>query len=200
MMKIGLTGGIGSGKTEVSKMFVALGIPVYNADAEARKLLNSSKEIREAIVVLLGKEAYEGEDANRGYIAGQVFGNDLLLRQLNEIVHPAVRNDFDSWARKGQNAPYVVQEAAVLFENGAYKDFEHMILVCAPREVRLRRIIERDGSTREAVEARMAHQWDDKLKLPLADFVIENLELDTTRITVSQIHRELIELAGSGQF
>lgn len=200
MIKVGLTGGIGSGKTEVGKMFVALGIPVYYADIEAKKLLYSSEKIREAIVALIGREAYKGDKPERGFIAGKVFGNEQLLGELNKIVHPAVRKAFENWVEKEKNAPYVVQEAAILFESGGYKDFDRMILVCAPEEVRIQRIIERDGSSREAAEARMAHQWNDKQKLPLADFVIENLDRNATREAVSQIHRNLIELASEEPF
>jgi dephospho-CoA kinase len=200
MMRVGLTGGIGSGKTLVSGMFVALGIPVYNADTEAKKLLYSSGKIREAIVALLGKEAYKNAEPDRGFIAEKVFGNEILLGELNKIVHPELRHNFENWVAKGHNAPYVVQEAAILFESGGYKEFDRMILVCAPKELRIGRIMERDGCSREAAEARMAHQWTDEEKLPLADFVIENLERDTTREAVTRIHHKLIELASLEQF
>ncbi len=195
MLFIGLTGGIGSGKTTVGRLFTELGVPVYNSDREAKLLMEESGTVREAIKALLGEQAYEENKPNRPLIASRVFGNHDLLEKLNGIIHPAVRADFDSWAGR-QRFPYVIQEAAILFENGSYTKFDKVILVCAPREVRIKRIEERDGSSRAEIEARMAHQWDDDRKRFLADFVIDNLDLEITRQEVLKIHGYLMQISG----
>jgi dephospho-CoA kinase len=195
MLIVGLTGGIGSGKTTVGKLFAELGVPVYNSDREARRLMEESGKVREAIKALLGEQAYRENSPDKAYIAGKVFGNTDLLDRLNAIVHPAVRADFKNWAGQQQN-PYLIQEAAILFENGSYHEFDKIVLVHAPREERIRRIGERDGSSREEIEARMAHQWEDDRKIALADYVIENLDLENTRFEVEKIHRHLMKISG----
>jgi len=195
MLIVGLTGGIGSGKTTVGKLFAELGVPVYNSDREARRLMEESGKVREAIKALLGEQAYRGNSPDRAYIAGKVFGNTDLLELLNAIVHPAVKADFKNWVGQQQN-PYLIQEAAILFENGSYHEFDKIVLVRAPREERIRRIGERDGSSREEIEVRMAHQWDDARKIALADYVIENLDLENTRFEVEKIHRHLMKISG----
>ncbi len=194
-MVVGLTGGIGSGKTTVANMFGELGVPVYNSDQEARRLMQSSGKIREAILALMGDEAYKDGEPDRQYIAGRVFGNSELLNRLNGIIHPEVKADFRQWALQ-QQTPYVMQEAAVLFENGSYKKFDKMVLVTAPEATRIERIIQRDDTSSEAVKARMGHQWDDSRKAALSDFVIENKSLDETRSQVRKIHRQLMETSG----
>jgi len=191
---VGLTGGMGSGKTTVAGMFSELGVPVYNSDREARRLMEQSAAIRERITGLLGEEAYHGSIPDREFIAGIVFGAPGLLKKLNAIIHPEVRKDFKSWAKR-QRAPYLIQEAAVLFENGSYQKFDRIIMVSAPREERIRRIRERDGLSRQAIEARMANQWEDSRKAPLADFIIQNLDLVHTREEVNRIHRELTQIS-----
>ena len=143
MKIVGLTGGIGSGKTTVAHMFASQGIPVYNSDERAKELMVSSKELVNGIKSLLGEDAYTEDELNRGYVARRVFTDKALLQSLNDLVHPAVRNDFDDWTSE-QNAPYVIQEAAILFENGAYEKFDSMILVTAPKMLRLKRIMQRD--------------------------------------------------------
>ena len=192
MKIVGLTGGIGSGKTTVAGMFRDLGVPVYNSDTRAKELMSTSPELREKIVGLLGEDAYVKGELNRALIAEQVFMNKELLSALNAIVHPAVREDFTSWA-SAQQASYVIQEAAILFENGAYTGFDSMILVTAPRKIRLERIMQRDSTSESDVLARMSHQWADEKKVPLAQFVIENIELENTRSAVGKIHKKLSE-------
>ena len=192
MKIVGLTGGIGSGKTTVAGMFRDLGVPVYNSDTRAKELMSTSPELREKIVGLLGEDAYVKGELNRAFIAEQVFMNKELLAALNAIVHPAVREDFTSWA-SSQQASYVIQEAAILFENGAYTGFDSMILVTAPRKIRLERIMQRDSTSESDVLARMSHQWADEKKVPLAQFVIENIELENTRSAVGKIHKKLSE-------
>lgn len=194
MKIIGLTGGIGSGKTTVAKLFTELGVPVYNSDLKAKKLMQDSKEIRTAIVALLGEESYRLKKLNKKYIADRVFGDKELLQKLNAIVHPAVRKDFISWV-KTKRTPYVIQEAAILFENNSYKIFDKVILVKAPKEIRLERILARDNISREEILDRMENQWEDSKKIPLADFIIENTDLEETKLQVEKIHRQLTKIA-----
>ena len=193
MKVIGLTGGIGSGKTTVCNMFADLGVPVYNSDLEAKRLMHNSKNVRDRIIALLGEEAYHGTELQRQFVASKVFKDADLLQNLNAIVHPEVKRHFYEWVAN-QNFSYVIQEAAILFENGSYTAFDKMILVTAPEEDRIARIQERDGTTREAILERMGHQWKDDRKAELADYIIENTDLDRTRGQVAVIHAELIEL------
>jgi dephospho-CoA kinase len=193
MKIIGLTGGIGSGKTTVAKLFKELGVPVYNSDLRAKKLMKNSKEIRTAVIDLLGKDSYVLERLNKKYIADKIFSDKQLLEKLNAIVHPAVKNDFIGWLKK-KKTPYVIQEAAILFENGSYSNFDKIILVKAPKEVRLERIIARDNGSKEEILARMKNQWDDSKKIPLSDYIIENIDLDQTKLQVEQIHRQLTKI------
>ena len=191
MKIVGLTGGIGSGKTTVARMFAALGIPVYNSDERAKELMVTSEELVNQIKSLLGEEAYSGSDLNREYIAGKVFLDKALLNALNDLVHPAVRDDFRNWASI-QKTPYVIQEAAILFENGAHEYFDQMILVTAPKMIRLQRIMERDNVSEDHILARMNHQWEDERKIALSDYIIENIDLEKTEATVAEIHAELL--------
>ncbi|MCE2611929.1 dephospho-CoA kinase [Flavobacteriaceae bacterium D16] len=193
MKLVGLTGGIGSGKTTVSEMFSELGVPVYNSDQEAKRLMNSSEELKGQIIKLLGDEAYKEGELQRRFIAERVFSEPDLLQQLNAIVHPAVKKDFYKWALY-QEYPYLIQEAAILFENGSHDSFDKMILVTAPVEERISRIQKRDGSTREAILERIQNQWEDSRKIQLANYVIENINLPETREQVMAIHAELLEL------
>lgn len=191
-MIVGLTGGIGSGKSTVAKMLGELGVPVYNSDIAAKELMVSSKVLRRKIVALLGPDSYEGQVLNRGYIASCVFNDKVLLQKLNEIVHPAVRKHFIQWCKK-QEHPYVVQETALLFENGSNYLYDKTVLVTAPKNIRLKRIMARDGSTEAQVLGRMENQMGDEEKLPLADFVIENNELSRTQDSVLALNKSLLE-------
>lgn len=193
MKIIGLTGGIGSGKTTVARLFKEFGVPVYNSDLKAKKLMQNSKELRTAIIDLLGKESYVLKKLNKKYIADKVFEDKELLQKLNAIVHPAVKHDFIEWA-KTKKMPYVIQEAAILFENNSYKTFDKIILVKAPKEVRLQRILARDTISEEEILARMENQWDDSKKIPLADYVIENTDLEKTKLQVEKIHYQLTKM------
>ncbi|MGB5203755.1 dephospho-CoA kinase [Eudoraea sp.] len=190
---IGLTGGIGSGKTTVAKMFKELGVPVYNSDLRAKKLMNNSKEIKTAVINLLGKDSYVLDSLNKKYIADKVFNNKELLQKLNAIVHPAVKNDFMAWVKR-KKTPYVIQEAAILFENNSYTNFDKIILVKAPKEARLERIMARDNGSMEEILARMENQWDDSKKIPLSDYIVENIDLDQTKLQVEQIHLQLTKI------
>ncbi len=163
MKIIGLTGGIGSGKTTVAKMFAELGTPVYIADIEAKKLTNSSKFIRKKVIELLGEKAYTNDGLNRKYVADKIFNDKNLLQSVNNIIHPKVALHFKNWVSM-QNGPYVIKEAAILFENGGYKDCDLIILVTAPKEIRINRIIDRDKTSKYEIKQRMANQWSDEKK------------------------------------
>ncbi|WP_291965315.1 dephospho-CoA kinase [Maribacter sp.] len=191
MITIGLTGGIGSGKSTVASMFKDLGVPVYDSDQRAKHLMNSSKAIHDQLIELLGEEAFLDGKLNRAFIASKVFNDKNLLAKLNDIVHPVVREDFVAWA-KNQNARYVIQETALLFENKSQALYDEVILVTAPKEVRIGRVLARDNTTRAQVEARMDNQLEDKIKLELANFVIENIDLEITKEKVLQVHASIL--------
>jgi dephospho-CoA kinase len=190
-MIVGLTGGIGSGKTTVANMFTAFNIPVFIADKEAKELMLTSN-IEKQIVSLLGNESYKDGKPNNAFIAKQVFKDKATLSKLNNIIHPAVRRYFIQWYKE-QHAPYVIQEAAILFESGGYKVCDAIILVTAPLNVRIDRVIKRDSVTEEAVLNRVNNQWLDKDKIPLSDYVINNIDLKTTQEQVEEIHNQLVK-------
>lgn len=191
-MIVGLTGGIGSGKSTVAKFFKALGVPVYDSDVQAKRIMKSSKKIRKKIIALLGEEAYEDKSLNRAYIAKSVFGNKELLEELNGIVHPAVRKHFLKWSQK-QDYPYVVQETALLFENKSNHLYDKVILVTAPQKLRIARVMSRDNSTEEQVLARIENQLADTDKIELSDYIIENIDLKETKDKVIKLNKALLE-------
>ena len=190
---VGLTGGIGSGKTTVAKYFEELGVPVYIADLEAKALMNRSKVIRRKLIALFGNEAYVENTLNRPFIAQQIFNDKKLLNAMNTIVHPKVASHFKRWVNK-HDSPYVISEAAILFENGSYKKYDFIITVTAPENIRLQRVIKRYNSNKQKVEAIMANQWSDQEKIKRSDFVIENIDLELTKIQVRKIHKKILKL------
>lgn len=174
MLKIGVTGGIGSGKSTVCKVFLALGIPVFEADQIAKSLMNTDQEIYGKLVNLFGATAYlPDHTVNRKYLAGIVFNNPSLLAQLNAIVHPVVRKTFFDWCDK-QKSPYIIHEAAILFESGFYKMMDKTITVITNENERVQRVMKRDGITLEMVNERIRNQWSDEERIKLADFIIRN--------------------------
>ena len=193
MKIVGLTGGIGSGKTTVAKMFEKLGVPVYNSDLEAKKLMNSSKAIRTKLKALFGELAYLDGKLNRPFIAKTVFKDKALLEKLNKIVHPAVRKHFSKWCNNKKDHAYIIQETALLFENKAQDLYDKVVLVTAPKDVRINRLLERDHSTREDILARMENQLEDREKILLADFVIDNTDLDKTSNQVAEVNRAILD-------
>jgi len=189
---VGLTGGIGSGKTTVANFFNELGVPVYIADFEAKALMKRSKVIKRKLLQLFGDEAYIGEDLNKQFIANKIFNDDLLLEKMNIIVHPKVASHFKKWVKK-QNAPYVIKEAAIFFENGSYKNLDFIITVVASEKIRINRVIARDHSSEGKVKSIIKNQWNDEDKVRLSDFVIENIDLDDTRRQVKKIHQKILK-------
>ena len=194
MKTVGLTGGIGSGKTTIATMFNELGIPIYIADIEAKKLTNSSEEIKAELLKILGDNAYNEDGLNRKYVADQIFNDAELLKKVNKIIHPQVAKHFKNWAKQ-QSEAYCIKEAAILFENGGYKECDYTILVTAPKETRIDRILKRDDTTEAEIKSRMDNQWPDEKKIELADFVIENTDLDATKEQVVKVHEYLINTA-----
>lgn len=192
MKVIGLTGGIGSGKSTIARLFAALGIAVYDSDTEAKKLINTSAEIKKRIVEVFGAEAYAEGVYNRAYIADIVFRNPDKLAVLNSIVHPVLADDFNQWVAL-QTSPYVIKEAAILFESGSYKNCDFIITVTAPETLRISRCMSRDGSTEAQVRARMAQQWTDAQRIALSDAVIENINLEETEKRVRELNNLFIK-------
>lgn len=192
MMIVGLTGGIGSGKTTVANFFKELGVPIYNSDKEARKLMKRSKKVKMAIIELLGENAYKGKKLNKTYISDKIFNNKKLLQELNSIVHPAVRKHFLKWVKK-QDFPYVVQETALIFENKSQDFYDKIILVTAPKSQRILRVAERDGISEVQIENRLKNQLADGEKIPLAHYVIENTDLSRTQKKVAEVNKALLD-------
>lgn len=173
-LKIGITGGIGSGKTTACQIFQTLGIPVFEADREAKQLMERSAVIREALVQLFGAEIYLPDGTlNRTLLASNIFTDKAAIGKVNAIVHPAVREWFKEWYSL-QTGPYIVYEAAILFETGYYQLMDTNLLIVAPREVRIARVMERDGVSRKSVTDRMKNQWGDRAKRQLADVILRN--------------------------
>lgn len=194
MKVVGLTGGIGSGKTTVSDIFKELGVPVYIADEEAQRLMNKSKVLIKKITKLFGEKAYNNDGLNKDFIASKIFTDKGLLEQMNNIVHPKVGKHFKKWVSK-QDYPYIIKEAAIIFENNSYKQFDFIITVVADKELRIKRLLKRDKSTEEKIKAIMSNQWPDEKKVELSDFIIKNLDLNETKKQVSLIHKTLLKLS-----
>ncbi len=190
---IGLTGGIGSGKSSVAQLFISKGIPVYIADVEAKKLMDS-KKIIEKIRKVFGKEIFDEEKINRPKLAAIVFNDPDKLAQLNAIVHPAVHEHFIKWVSKHQDFPFIIKEVAILFETGGEKYCDKVITVVAPTSLRLERVMKRDNTKEEAVIARMNNQWTDEQRILKSDFVIENIDFEQTKLRVEEILKVLKNL------
>lgn len=194
MLKVGITGGIGSGKTIVSTLFDALGIPVYYADNEAKRLMNNNKEIIEAIKDLLGPNSYVDGTLNRKYIADKVFTNPDIRIALNKIVHPFTIADAERWMME-QTTPYVLKEAALIFESGADKHLDFVIGVNCPEDVRIERIMKRDHLDKNAAIARIKGQMNEKEKMKKCHFIINNNEETFLTTQVLELHHILLEKA-----
>jgi dephospho-CoA kinase len=197
MKVIGLTGGIGSGKTTVSNMFKDLGIPVYIADIEAKKLMNTSKDVKQKIISLFSPKAYENNELNRSYIATKIFNDASYLKKMNAIIHPKVAIHFKKWMQK-QTSPYVIKEAAIIFEHNMQAQYDAIITVMAAAEVRIDRLLKRDKTTKDKVLAIMKHQIDDEEKAKMSDFVIVNDKLEHTKEQVLNVHNSILKKLCSG--
>ena len=174
MLKVGITGGIGSGKSTVSSFFSVLGVPVYDSDKRAKYLMQHDNSIIGKIKKEFGERSYLNNQLNRSYIAEIVFKNESKLKQLNSIIHPAVRTDFNNWLSQNSNAKFVIKEAAIMIESGAYKEMDKLIVVNAKRDQKIKRIKKRDHLSLEDIENRIQNQLSDEIRNQYADFIIEN--------------------------
>jgi len=196
MLKIGLTGNIGSGKTTVSKVFEVLGIPVFYADDAAKNVMVNDRQLITEIKSAFGDAAYFWDGTlNRKYISSIVFNNDKALAKLNSLVHPATFRAFDTWVKNtGNGVPYVLKEAALLFESDSYKMCDYTIMVTAPLEARIKRVEERDGLSRAEIEKREDHQFSEEKKMHLADFIIKNNDSQLVIPQVLALHDRIMSL------
>ena len=201
MLHVGITGGIGSGKSTVCKIFATLGIPIYYADDRAKALMTEDRELVARIKQIFGVSAYltDGQ-LNRAHIASIAFADREKLRLLNAAVHPAVGKDTLRWQNEQRNFPYTLREAALLFESGSYKLLDKVITVFAEQEIRVERVIQRDGTDRAAVLARMQQQLPEAEKIELADFVINNNGTESLVKQVWQMHQTLVKLSSESVF
>ncbi len=183
---IGLTGGIGSGKTTIANYLKSIGIPVYIADDEAKKVMQLP-EIVTQIKLEFGENVFVNDLINTSKLAKLVFNNPEKLKQLNKIVHPAVKEHFDNWVLQHKDFPFVIKEAAILFESGSYQYCDKIITVIAPIETRIKRVINRDKTSRENVLDRINSQWTDEQKTSKSDFVITNISFDDAKNQVDKI-------------
>ncbi|MDA3881531.1 MAG: dephospho-CoA kinase [Prolixibacteraceae bacterium] len=193
MLKVVLTGGIGAGKSYVGRIFTKLGIPIFIADIEARKIQLSNSSVIEKLTNLLGNDIYlPNGDINRKKLAHIIFNDKIALQKVNEIIHPAVREAFDKWSKK-QKAPFVIQEAAIIFENQQAHNFDKIITVTASTELKIKRVMERDKISRDEVLKRMKNQLSDKIKIEQSDFVINTDEGQLILPQIIEIHKNLIQ-------
>lgn len=194
MLKIGLTGGIGSGKTTVCELFIILGIPVFYSDEASKNILNNNSEVKKELTGMFGAEVYDASGSiNRKALASIVFAKPEALVKLNHIVHPLVRTAFLDWV-KAQSAPYVIKEAAILIESGAYKDVDAIVSVYAPDSTRIKRVMARDGVLKEAVELRMKRQMAENEKLKFSDYILYNDDLQLLLPQVLKLHASFLPL------
>ncbi|MCF6367163.1 MAG: dephospho-CoA kinase [Bacteroidales bacterium] len=190
MKIIGLTGGIGSGKSIVCKVFEKLGIPVYNSDIEAKKLMNSTPEIKNKLISKFGKEVYLQNKLNRKFLANIIFNDEKKLKFINSLVHPIVKNHFNKWVSL-QNSSYVINENAILFESNMYKNVDIIITVTAPEKIRIKRVKQRDNTNFEEVKARIKNQISDKARIKKSNFIIRNDDKELILPQILNIHKKI---------
>ena len=189
MMRVGVTGGIGSGKSTVCELFAQQGVAVYDCDSEAKRLMAEDEAVRSAIVEAFGEEAYAGGELNRQFLAEKVFGSEEQLSKLNAIVHPAVREDFARWCADHSSEAYVMMESAILFDAGFESEVDLTLAVLAPRELRVMRVCNRNGMTPEQVEQRIAHPMSDDELHARANYTMVNISLDYLQSDVEAMHK-----------
>jgi dephospho-CoA kinase len=191
MISIGLTGGIGSGKTKVAELFSVLNVPIYNSDLQANILMETNPLIHQQIIDLLGEEAYVGNKINKPFVSKKIFSDPSLKNSLNKIVHNKVLEDFIEWKEINSSFKYIIQEAAILFETDHYKIHDIMITVTCPIEIKMDRLKKR-GLTESEIMSRIKNQWSDEKKVPLSDYIIINDEKESLIQQVIAIHEKLI--------
>ena len=194
MLRVGLTGGIGSGKSTVARIFEVLGIPVYYADDAARYIMNTDEELKKNIIDNFGKESYLNDQLNRPYIASLVFNDKEKLELLNSLTHPATIRDANRWMQQ-QTSPYTIKEAALIFESGSAEHLDYVIGVYTPLSLRIKRIMDRDHISGDEVKKRMSRQIDEEIKMRLCDTVITNDEQQLVTPQVLQLHEQLLTMS-----
>lgn len=198
-LKVGITGGIGSGKSMVCRILETMGYPVFYSDDEAKRIMSHHPQVRDFLIQQVGKEVYNTDGLNRALLAEKLFSNTQLLTQVNELVHPLVRQAFDEFVAEHSESPLVFNEAAILFETGAYKRFDVIVLITADEITRIRRVMERDGVTEMEVRQRMNKQWPDHEKSKLTDYRIENEDALPLLVQVENVVNRLREERGLEQ-
>jgi len=196
MLRIGLTGGIGSGKTTVAQIFGVLGIPVYSSDDAAKRLMNEDEDLKKKIIESFGKESYQNGELNRKYVANEAFSDPEKIKLLNSMVHPATIKDASAWMEK-QNAPYVIKEAALIFESGSDQFLDYVIGVKSPLNLRIERTMKRNNVTAEEVASRMKLQMDEVEKMNRCDFIIVNDEKEMLIPQVLSLHQKFLEVTST---
>ena len=191
MKKIGITGGIGSGKTYVAAVFQSLGIPIFYADIQAKKLMISSEKLIKLVKEEFGNDIYKDADFNKETLASIIFSNSDKLQKLNSLVHPIVKEEFNTWCKR-QTSPYVIKEAAILFESKSYLGLDAVICVSAPLELRKKRLFNRDNYTEKEMQNRIENQITQEDKEKLSDYIIVNDEKDLLLPQIIKIHKELL--------
>ena len=195
MLKVGITGGIGAGKSTVSSVVNFLGYPVYNSDERAKWLMSNSIELKDELIKLFGKESFLNDELNRNFISNLVFKNSVLLDKLNQLVHPKVSLDYNLWINKNKNASIVFKEAAILIESGAYKEMDKIIVVVCSIEERINRVMNRDGVNADEIKKRMNAQLTDKERIAKADFVIDNSSSENKlQANIKEVIGKILEL------
>lgn len=187
---IGLTGGIGSGKTTLANYIASKGIPVYIADVEAKKLMEKPKVIQE-IIKTFGEDVKGANGIDKAKLSKLVFDSPDKLKQLNAIIHPKVGKHFEKWIKKNESHVIIVKEAAILFESGAYKNCDKIITVVVPENIRIQRVVQRDNATEEMVKSRIKNQWSDEQRMALSDYIVRNENLEEAKNQVDVIINEL---------
>ena len=194
MTTVGLTGGIGSGKTTIANLFATeFAIPIYIADTKAKELIAQDTHLQQEIKALLGEETFVEGKYNTAFVASIVFSTPEKLQALNQLIHPYVQQDFARW-REEQHSPYVIKESAILFESGSYKDCDYIITVTAPLEERIRRVMLRDKIDRKTVEKRIKNQWNDENRIKLSTFVVDNGDFSRNLDKIQTIHCKIMEM------
>ena len=192
MLRIGVTGGIGTGKSVVCQIFETLGAPIYNADARAKALYTENEDLKAALIVRFGNKVYEYEALNRDYLGLKVFNNEAELKWLNTLVHPLIFKDYEDWCKQHDAALYTVKEAAIMIESGSHKHVDVLIAVAAPEELRIKRVMARDGISEANVKARMAKQMPQENLIAQCHFVIQNDQKESLISQVLALHKRFI--------
>ena len=190
MKRIGLTGNIGSGKTTLASCFEILVIAVFNADNQAKLLMNKDVNLKQSLIAEFGKELYLDNELNRKYLSKLAFNDDLVLKRLNVLVHPVVQDAFEKWSIQ-QSGAYVIKEAAILFESNTYQSLDAIICISCPEEIRLKRILKRDDLSEKELRQRMSHQWAEEKKISLSDYVITNDNFSLVMPQILSVHSAL---------